>query len=93
MSSRRVCVARVVCEIGCGPGQISRYLKDQGVNMSASISPRDDRLRSRLNRTFPRAGQHARIDLPDGHSRDRLLHAIIHLRRDEHASVEEMMSA
>ena len=31
--AERVCDRGRVCEIGCGPGQIARYLKDRGVDM------------------------------------------------------------
>src|SRR4030095_3158718 len=39
-----------VCELGCGPGQVARYLKDRGVDMCGiDLSPEMVRVAARLN--------------------------------------------
>jgi hypothetical protein len=38
--AERVSGAGGIWEIGCGPGQIARYLKDRGVRIAGSISLR-----------------------------------------------------
>jgi trans-aconitate methyltransferase len=39
-----------VCELGCGPGQVARYLKDRGVDMrGVDLSPEMVRVATRLN--------------------------------------------
>src|ERR1044071_6388929 len=43
-----------VCELGCGPGQVARYLKDRGVNMRGiDLSAQMVRAAARLNPDIP----------------------------------------
>lgn len=75
-----------VCEIGCGPGQIARYLKDRGVNMRGiDLSAEMVRCASRLNPDISFVpGDMLALDLP----RDSLagivsFYAVIHLKRED----------
>ena len=75
-----------VCEIGCGPGQIARYLKDRGVNMlGLDLSAEMVKCARRLNPDIPFVhGDMLTLDLPE----DSLggivsFYAIIHLKREQ----------
>lgn len=38
--AKRMCLDGRVCDVGCGPGQVTRYLHDRGVNVSGvDLSP------------------------------------------------------
>ncbi|MDX6613263.1 MAG: hypothetical protein QOD75_2449 [Blastocatellia bacterium] len=75
-----------VCEIGCGPGQIARYLKDRGVSIRGiDLSNEMVRAASRLNPDIPFApGDMLALDLPDDSLAGVVsFYAIIHLPRAE----------
>jgi SAM-dependent methyltransferase len=56
-----------VADIGCGPGQIARYLADHGVDaMGIDLSPEMVALASRLSPAIPfHVGSMLALDLPD----------------------------
>jgi SAM-dependent methyltransferase len=62
-----VCGRGKVCDIGCGPGQISRYLNARGVDVfGIDLSPRMAEVASRLNPDLSfRQGDMLALDLPD----------------------------
>jgi SAM-dependent methyltransferase len=75
-----------VCEIGCGPGQIARYLKDRGFNIRGiDLSPQMVSAASRLNPDISFAqGDMLALDLSDDQFAGVVsFYAIIHLRRDQ----------
>jgi SAM-dependent methyltransferase len=75
-----------VCEIGCGPGQIARYLKDQGVNMCGiDLSREMVEFAKRLNPDIPfQRGDMRSLEIPDA-SLDGIVcfYTIIHLKRED----------
>lgn len=85
-STRDVNGSRTVCELGCGPGQVARYLKDRGVNMSGiDLSPEMVKVARRLNPdiTFE-TGDMLALNLADeGLAALVLFYSIIHLKREE----------
>ncbi|MEA2206691.1 MAG: hypothetical protein QOE77_3467 [Blastocatellia bacterium] len=84
-----------VCEIGCGPGQIARYLKDRGINIRGiDLSPQMVSAASRLNPDISfEQGDMLGLDLPDDQFAGVVsFYAIIHLRRDQIvAALREML--
>lgn len=56
------------CDMGCGPGQVARYLRDAGVRVfGLDLSPRMVAEARRLNPDIPfREGNMLALDLPDG---------------------------
>ena len=56
-----------VADVGCGPGQIARYLREQGVNaIGIDLSQAMVRLATQLNSNIEfRAGDMLALDLPD----------------------------
>jgi len=83
-----------VCEIGCGPGQIARYLKDRGVKIRGlDLSAEMVAAASRLNPDIPfTQGDMLALDLPDDSFAGIVsFYAIIHLRREDvTAALKEM---
>jgi ubiquinone/menaquinone biosynthesis C-methylase UbiE len=83
-----------VCEIGCGPGQIARYLKDRGVNMHGiDLSEQMVSCASRLNPDIAfTQGNMLDLNLPAGSLAGIVsFYAIIHLkRRDMTRALKEM---
>ena len=79
-----------VCEVGCGPGQIARYLHDRGVeisgiDLSAGMVERAQRLNPGI--AF-RQGDMAALDAPDGSwAAIVLFYSIIHIPREEVVAV------
>jgi SAM-dependent methyltransferase len=76
----------LVCELGCGPGQVARYLKDRRVNMRGiDLSAEMVRVASRLNPDIPFApGDMLALDLPDDSlAAVVLFYSIIHIKREE----------
>ncbi len=75
-----------VCDIGCGPGQIARYLQDRGVSMRGiDLSQEMVRWAGRLNPdiSFER-GDMLPPDLPDASLAGIVcFYAIIHLKRED----------
>ena len=75
-----------VCEIGCGPGQIARYLQDRGVRMCGiDLSREMIKFARRLNPdiTFAR-GDMLSLGVPDASLAGIVcFYAIIHLRRED----------
>jgi SAM-dependent methyltransferase len=57
-----------VCDMGCGPGHVARYLRDQGARVfGLDLSPRMIEVAGTLNRDIPfRSGDMLALDLPDG---------------------------
>jgi|SRR6267378_2013476 len=76
--------AGVVCELGCGPGQVARYLKDRGVDMRGiDLSAEMVKVAARLNSdiTFTQ-GDMLALDLPnDSLGGIVLFYSIIHIQR------------
>lgn len=77
--------AGVVCELGCGPGQVGRYLKDRGVEMcGVDLSPEMVRVAARLNPDI----SFSQGDMLALHAPDEALagivvfYSIIHIQRD-----------
>jgi SAM-dependent methyltransferase len=56
-----------VCDMGCGPGQIARYLRDRGCTaFGLDLSPRMVETAGRLNPDIPfREGNMLALDVPD----------------------------
>ena len=86
-----------VCEIGCGPGQIARYLKDRGVNMlGLDLSAEMVKCARRLNPDIPFVhGDMLTLDLPqDSLGGIVAFYAMIHLKREQMTpSLKEMRRA
>ena len=75
-----------VCEIGCGPGQIARYLRDRGVEMcGVDLSREMVRLARQLNQDIPfERGDMLELDVPEASLAGIVcFYAIIHLRRED----------
>ncbi|MEP6919807.1 MAG: class I SAM-dependent methyltransferase [bacterium] len=75
-----------VCEIGCGPGQIARYLKDRGLEMrGVDLSEEMVKWATRLNPDISFAqGEMLALDIPDGSLAGIVsFYAIIHLQRED----------
>lgn len=75
-----------VCEIGCGPGQIARYLKDQGVDIfGLDLSLEMIACARELNRDIEfERGNMLKLDAADGAWAGIVaFYAIIHLCREE----------
>jgi SAM-dependent methyltransferase len=74
-----------VCELGCGPGHVARYLHDRGVDVSGvDLSPGMIEQARRLHpgMTF-REGDMLALDLPDASLAGIVsFYAIVHLRPD-----------
>ena len=77
--------AGVVCELGCGPGQVGRYLKDRGVEMcGVDLSPEMVRVAARLNPDISFSqGDMLALQFPDESlAAIVLFYSIIHIQRD-----------
>ena len=75
-----------VCELGCGPGQVARYLKDRGVNMRGiDLSPEMVRVATRLNPDIPfQQGDMLSLTLEDDSlAAIVLFYSIIHIKRED----------
>ena len=75
-----------VCELGCGPGQVARYLKDRGVDMcGVDLSPEMVRVAARLNPDIRFAqGDMLSLSFADNSlAATVLFYSIIHLRRPD----------
>jgi ubiquinone/menaquinone biosynthesis C-methylase UbiE len=76
-----------VCEIGCGPGQIARYLKDRGTNMcGVDLSQQMVEHARRLNSdiTFEKGDMRQLTSFPDASLAGVVLfYSIIHLKRED----------
>jgi ubiquinone/menaquinone biosynthesis C-methylase UbiE len=75
-----------VCEIGCGPAQVARYLKDRGVDIhGVDLSEEMVRSASRLNPDITFAqGNMLELKIADNSLAGIVsFYAIIHLKRDE----------
>ena len=74
-----------VCEIGCGPGQIARYLKDRAVDMCGiDVSNEMVNLANRLNADISfQQGDMRALAIPDSSLAGIVcFYAIIHLQRE-----------
>lgn len=75
-----------VCELGCGPGQVARYLKDRGVRIRGiDLSGEMAKVAERLNPDilFQR-GDMLALDLPDSSvAAFVLFYSIIHIKRED----------
>jgi SAM-dependent methyltransferase len=76
----------VVCELGSGPGQVARYLKDRGVDVrGVDLSPEMVKVARSLNPdiSFSR-GDMLALDLDDGSIAAMVLfYSVIHLNRED----------
>lgn len=75
-----------VCELGCGPGQVARYLKDRGVNVrGVDLSAEMVRVASRLNPDIPfEQGDMLALNFPDESVAALVLfYSIIHIKRED----------
>jgi SAM-dependent methyltransferase len=73
-----------VCELGCGPGQVSRYLKDRGVDVrGVDLSPEMVNVAGRLNPDIPFAqGDMLALNFADDSvAAFVLFYSIIHIKR------------
>lgn len=85
-SVRDVNDSGTVCELGCGPGQVARYLKDRGVNMRGiDLSEEMVKIARRLNPDIPfETGDMSALNLADESLAALVLfYSIIHLKREE----------
>lgn len=76
----------VVCELGCGPGQVARYLKDRGVNMRGiDLSLEMVRVATRLNPDILfEQGDMLSLTLDDDSlAAIVLFYSIIHIKRED----------
>lgn len=74
-----------VCELGCGPGQAARYLKDRGVRIRGiDLSAEMVKVAGRLNPDIPfQQGDMLALDLPnDSVAAFVLFYSIIHIKRE-----------
>lgn len=75
-----------VCELGCGPGQVARYLKDRGARIRGiDLSAEMVRVARRLNPDIPfEQGDMLALNLPDGSIASFVLfYSIIHIKRED----------
>jgi len=75
-----------VCEIGCGPGQIARYLQDRGLNMCGiDLSREMVKWAKMLNADIPfQRGDMRALEMPDASLTGIVsFYAIIHLKRED----------
>jgi SAM-dependent methyltransferase len=75
-----------VCELGCGPGQVARYLKDRGLRVRGiDLSGEMVRVASRLNPDIPfEQGDMLALGLPnDSVAALVLFYSIIHIKRED----------
>jgi SAM-dependent methyltransferase len=75
-----------VCEIGCGPGQIARYLHERGVEMcGVDLSREMVKFARRLNPDIPfEHGDMLKLDIPEASLAGIIcFYAIIHLKRED----------
>jgi ubiquinone/menaquinone biosynthesis C-methylase UbiE len=76
----------LACEIGCGPGQVARYLKDRGVNICGlDLSAEMVKSAARLNPDISFvSGNMLALEAPDNSYAGIVsFYAIIHLKRDD----------
>jgi SAM-dependent methyltransferase len=76
----------VVCELGCGPGQVARYLKDRGLNMRGiDLSAEMVRVATRLNPDIPfQQGDMLSLNLEENSvAAIVLFYSLIHLKRQD----------
>ena len=87
--------AGVVCELGCGPGQVARYLKDRGVDMrGVDLSPAMARVAGSLNPDISFSqGDMLALNFPDNSlAAIVLFYSIIHIQRDAVTQALQEMS-
>src|SRR5207248_5920516 len=73
-------------DLGCGPGQVARYLKARGVDsMGIDLSPQMVQRARRANPTIPfQQGDMRKLDFPDGALAGiAAFYSIIHIPRDQ----------
>jgi len=78
--------AGTVCELGCGPGQVGRYLKDRGVDMcGVDLSPQMVKVAARLNPDISFSqGDMLALHFPDESlAAIVLFYSIIHIQRED----------
>ena len=83
-----------VCEIGCGPGQIARYLQDRGVEVCGiDLSREMIKYARRLNPNISfEQGNMLALDAPEASLAGVVcFYAIIHLKREDAARALEQM--
>ena len=87
--------AGLVCELGCGPGQVARYLKDRGVEMcGVDLSPEMVRVAGLLNPDIPFSqGDMLALSFPDDSlAAIVLFYSIIHIQREDVTRALQEMS-
>ncbi len=78
------------CDLGCGPGQVARYLKGRGVDvMGIDLSPQMVDQARKLNPGIPfQQGDMRHLDLPDGALAGiAAFYCIIHIPREDVVAV------
>jgi SAM-dependent methyltransferase len=76
----------IVCELGCGPGQVARYLKDRGVDVhGVDLSQEMVNVASRLNPDISFSqGDMLALEIEEGSvAAIVLFYSIIHIAREE----------
>ncbi len=84
--AERVAGAGEVCELGCGPGQVARYLKERGVSMrGVDLSQEMVRVATRLNPDIPfQQGDMLSLSVADDSlAAVVLFYSIIHIKRED----------
>jgi ubiquinone/menaquinone biosynthesis C-methylase UbiE len=79
-----------VCDMGCGPGQVARYLRDAGTTVfGLDLSPRMLEQARRLNPEISfREGNMMALDLPDGSLAGiAAFYAIVNIPKESHTTV------
>ena len=80
----------VICDLGCGPGQVARYLHDRGANViGVDLSPGMIERARALTPGVPfDAGDMRALDVPDGAWQAIVaFYSIVHIPREELAGV------
>jgi len=80
----------VICDLGCGPGQVARYLHDRGANViGVDLSPgMIERARALTPGVAFDAGDMRALDVPDGAWQAIVaFYSIVHIPREELAGV------
>jgi SAM-dependent methyltransferase len=80
----------VICDLGCGPGQVARYLHERGATVrGVDLSPgMIDRARALTPGVPFEAGDMRALDVPDGAWQAIVaFYSIVHFRREELAGV------
>ena len=86
----RVGSAATICDLGCGPGQVARYLHERGANViGVDLSPAMiERARRLTPEVFFAVGDMRHLDVPDGAWQALVaFYAIVHIPKSDLADV------